>query len=83
MFYLFLASRCGPCKFIAPIYENMAKENPEVEFLKCDVDEADQVAAANGISAMPTFQFFKDGVKVAEIRGADKNSLEKKIKELK
>jgi thioredoxin 1 len=49
----------------------MAGENPDVEFVKVDVDDADDVAAACGIQAMPTFQFFKGGAKVDEMKGAD------------
>ncbi len=67
--------RCGPCKFIAPIFEKMAEENPEAEFVKVDVDEADDVAAACGIQAMPTFHFYKGGVKVDEMMGADQGTL--------
>lgn len=47
-----------------PIFEKLAEENPEVEFVKVDVDEADDVAAACGIRAMPTFHFYRGGQKV-------------------
>jgi thioredoxin 1 len=53
----------------------MASENPDVEFVKVDVDDADDVAAACGIQAMPTFQFFKGGAKVDEMKGADQAKL--------
>jgi thioredoxin 1 len=53
----------------------MAEENPDVEFVKVDVDDADDVAAACGIQAMPTFQFFKGGAKIDEMKGADKGKL--------
>lgn len=46
------ASRCGPCKMIAPVYADLAKSNPGVNFLKCDVDEAKDVAQAYGVTAM-------------------------------
>jgi thioredoxin 1 len=67
--------RCGPCKFIGPIFEKLAAEHPEAEFVKVDVDDADDVAAAVGIQAMPTFHFYKGGVKVDEMQGADQAKL--------
>lgn len=48
-------------------------------FVKIDVDEADDVAARAGVQAMPTFQFFKDGKKIEEMRGADRNKLKQLI----
>jgi thioredoxin-like negative regulator of GroEL len=53
----------------------MAVENPDVEFVKVDVDEADEIAARCGIQAMPTFQFYKGGAKVDEMKGADQAQL--------
>eukprot|EP00980_Cylindrotheca_fusiformis_P004900 scaffold1041_cov121-Cylindrotheca_fusiformis.AAC.5 len=71
----FTASWCPPCKMIAPIFEKMAEETPSIEFVKIDVDDNSEVAALCGISAMPTFQVFKDGSKVEEMRGANKDGL--------
>ena len=39
------------------------------------------VAEKQGISAMPTFQFFKNRAKIDELRGADPAALEAKIKQ--
>mmetsp|Transcript_30473 Transcript_30473/g.66984 ORF Transcript_30473/g.66984 Transcript_30473/m.66984 type:complete len:105 (+) Transcript_30473:98-412(+) len=72
----FTASWCGPCQMIAPVFEKMASENPDITFVKVDVDEADDVAAECGIQAMPTFQFYKDGSKVDEFRGANTAQLQ-------
>ena len=41
-----------------------------MKFIKVDVDDNSETAEANGISAMPTFHFYKDGVKVNELAGA-------------
>jgi thioredoxin-like negative regulator of GroEL len=53
------------------VFEQFVTEYPEVDFYKVDVDETDDVAAECGIQAMPTFQFFKGGEKIEEVRGAD------------
>lgn len=50
-------------------------------FLKVDVDKCPGTAAANNVSAMPTFVFLKNRVELDRARGADKNQLENKIKQ--
>ncbi|KAJ5690353.1 Thioredoxin [Penicillium macrosclerotiorum] len=69
----FHATWCGPCKAIAPAIEKASEEeaNENVKFYKVDVDQLAGVAADNGISAMPTFLFFKNGEKVETVRGAN------------
>ena len=44
--------RCGPCHAIAPKFESLAKEYKNVNFLKCDVDAAQDVAQEYKVSAM-------------------------------
>ena len=46
-----------------------------VIFVKVDVDDLDDVAAECGISTMPTFQLYSNGVKVQEMTGADETKL--------
>jgi thioredoxin 1 len=72
-----------PCKFIGPIFEKLASENPEIEAVKVDVDDADDVAAHCQIQAMPTFHFYKGGAKIAEMMGADQAKLAALIAEHK
>uniref|UniRef100_A0A7S0WDJ7 Thioredoxin domain-containing protein n=1 Tax=Hemiselmis tepida TaxID=464990 RepID=A0A7S0WDJ7_9CRYP len=73
------AAWCGPCKMIWPHVTQIAQAKPEVTFLKIDVDEAQDVAAANNISAMPTFLFLKDGDLKDKLVGASPNELRSKI----
>mmetsp|Transcript_11393 Transcript_11393/g.24044 ORF Transcript_11393/g.24044 Transcript_11393/m.24044 type:complete len:107 (-) Transcript_11393:906-1226(-) len=79
----FTADWCGPCKMIAPILESLSEEFEDVLFLKADVDRAADVAAACDIKCMPTFQFFKGGVKITELTGADPRKLKQLVEENK
>ncbi|KAK3713413.1 hypothetical protein QZH41_008512, partial [Actinostola sp. cb2023] len=76
----FTASWCGPCKNIAPVFEQYSLKYLNAVFLKVDVDECQETASKQGVSAMPTFQFFKGQTKVDELTGADPKKLEEKIK---
>lgn len=78
----FTAKWCGPCQQIAPVFERLSNKYNRVVFLKVDVDDCDQVAAANNVSAMPTFIFFRARTRLARIQGANPTTLEAKIVEL-
>merc|ERR1711963_256036 len=54
----FTATWCGPCKMIGPTFVQLSDEFPNLVFVKIDVDEADELAALCGVSAMPTFMVF-------------------------
>ncbi|GJM89015.1 hypothetical protein PR202_ga05610 [Eleusine coracana subsp. coracana] len=75
----FTASWCGPCRIMAPIFEGLAKKNPNVVFLKVDVDEMKAIAEQFAVEAMPTFLFMKDGEVKDRVVGAMKEELEKKL----
>nr|AEW43599.1 thioredoxin [Epinephelus coioides] len=81
----FTASWCGPCKQIGPHFDELSNkaENKNVIFLKVDVDEAQEVAAKWDVRAMPTFIFIKNGQKVRDIIGADRDKLSKNLEELR
>ncbi|KAI0778733.1 thioredoxin-like protein [Trametes elegans] len=76
----FHATWCGPCHMIAPTYEALAKQYPNVNFLKCDVDQAKDVAGRYRITAMPTFVFLKGASEVERVRGANKPALEAAVR---
>lgn len=75
----FTATWCGPCRFLSPLYTNLAAKYKTVCFLKVDIDEAREVAARWNISSVPTIFFIRNGKEVDKVIGADKNALEKKI----
>lgn len=79
----FTASWCGPCQRIAPVFAKMAEEMTDVVFVKVDVDENEEVAQDCGISAMPTFQFYKSSEKVGEFSGASEEKIRASIAKLK
>ncbi|ENN77503.1 hypothetical protein HUJ04_013497 [Dendroctonus ponderosae] len=75
----FFATWCGPCKMIAPELERMARDFPNVVFLKVDVDQNGDVSRSYGVSAMPTFVFLKNRREVSRLQGADSYSLRSTI----
>ncbi|CAF2046684.1 unnamed protein product [Brassica napus] len=75
----FTASWCGPCRFIAPFFADLAKKLPNVIFLKVDIDELKSVASDWAIESMPTFMFMKEGKIVDKVVGAKKDELQSTI----
>ncbi len=74
---------CGPCRMIAPVIEELAKEYAgKVVFGKLNVDENPRIASEFAIMAIPTLFIFKNGDPVDVIQGAlPKPYLEAKVKE--
>ncbi|KAJ8941743.1 hypothetical protein NQ314_010287 [Rhamnusium bicolor] len=77
----FTATWCGPCQRIAPIFQQLAVKYPRAVFLKIDVDHCQETAASQGVSAMPTFIFYRNKTKVDRLQGADATTLESKIQQ--
>lgn len=79
----FTASWCGPCKMMAPIFEELAaKYEGKVKMAKMDVDDNPETPGHFGISGVPTIIFFKDGAEVNRLVGFQpKDAFFEKIKE--
>jgi thioredoxin 1 len=78
----FWAVWCAPCKMVAPVVEELAKEyDGKLKVGKLDVDSNPEVSMKYGIRSIPTLMVFKGGKVVEQIIGAvpKRNLLEKVI----
>ncbi len=66
----FWAPWCGPCRMLAPVVEELAKEYAgKVRVAKLNTDEHPNAATRYKISAIPTLLFFKGGKVVEQLVG--------------
>ena len=79
----FYADWCGPCKMLAPVFQELAKDmDGTAKFVKVDVDNTQDIAARFQVSSIPTVAILKDGKEVDRIIGfMPKQAIEAKIKQ--
>jgi len=75
------ATWCGPCKQMAPLFEELSKELADkYKFVKINIDEERDLVTQYNVSSIPTFVFIKDGKLVAKETGAmSKAGLKEKL----
>lgn len=80
------AEWCGPCKRIAPEFENLARQhqkNKDILFVKDNIDNDDS-PHRNDVNAIPTFFFYLEGKKQEKLiyTGADISYVEKNLNKI-
>ena len=71
----FWAEWCGPCKMVAPVLEEIAREHGEkLTIAKLNIDENPKIAQEYGIMSIPTMSVFQGGKVVKSIVGAKPKS---------
>ena len=77
----FWAVWCGPCRMVAPVVDEIAREQAgKLKVMKLDVDENQNTAMAYGVMSIPTLILFKNGQPVERIVGfRPKGDMNKKI----
>lgn len=82
----FYADWCGPCQMMAPVLDEMAKEEAEESFIvaKINIDENPDVAAKYSVMSIPTMIIFKGGKEAKRLVGVmPKEALKKELEEAK
>ena len=57
----FFANWCGPCKMLMPVLEEVENEREDVEVLKVNIDQDEELAKQFGVLSIPTLVYFVNG----------------------
>jgi thioredoxin 1 len=66
----FTASWCGPCKALAPIFDEVVAENPDIKVYVIDVDTHGEIASKFGVRGIPTIMKIENGTVLMQTSGA-------------
>ncbi len=88
VFVDFWAEWCGPCRMVSPVVEELASEyDGKVNFVKVNVDEANELASRYNVFSIPTLAIFSKGQVVSQQVGAAskesyKNMIERALEKI-
>jgi thioredoxin 1 len=73
----FFASWCGPCKALAPKFNELAKSDTwkNVVFCKVDCSNESEIGDAYAVASLPTILFYKNGKAKYKVVGNDKDAV--------
>ena len=80
----FWAPWCGPCRMMAPVFENLSEEfKDKILFTKFNVEDNTKYSSVHGVEGIPSLILFKNGKEIGRIVGYNSESiLREKIKEI-
>lgn len=71
VFVDFWAEWCGPCRMVGPVVEELARDyDGKIDFVKVNVDEANELAAKYNVFSIPTLMIMHKGQVLAQQVGA-------------
>ena len=88
VFVDFWAEWCGPCRMVSPVVEELSNEyDGKVNFVKVNVDQANDLASKYNVFSIPTLAIFSKGEMVAQQVGAAskesyKNMIDKALEKI-
>ncbi len=65
----FFANWCGPCKMLMPVLEEIDQEFDQVDIVKVNIDQDEELAKKFGVLSIPTLIFFSNGEEVEKTIG--------------
>ena len=71
----FTATWCGPCKRLAPKVAELVAQNPQIRWLKVDVDRNNYTATYCNVKAIPSFMAIQDTKILGQVQVSDGNAL--------
>ena len=71
----YTAAWCGPCRALKPIMQEIASQNPSVNYQMIDVDTNQDEATAAGVRSIPVVIVEKNGVETSRFVGIQAKSV--------